>query len=77
MSEGERIVDVRGESCGMPVVRVEKFLKENAERQPFTVLGDHRPLLEPLQILGARHGWTVEIQQDESGNWRARFEPAA
>jgi len=70
----ERILDVRGDLCPGPALRVEEFLEQNRERAPFTVLGDHRPTLESLELLAARHGWSVEFEE-EGGDWKVRFRP--
>lgn len=74
-ADRERTIDVRGDPCALPALRVEKLLAEDASRLPFTVVGDHLPALEPLQLLAVRHGWTVEFGQEEGGYWRASFRP--
>jgi hypothetical protein len=60
----------------MPVLRVERFLKERSGGNPFAVLGDHEDTMEQLRFLAARHGWTCEIVRDGPGVWRAEFRPA-
>lgn len=67
------IIDVRGEMCPVPAIRVEKHLK--GAQEPFTVVGDHLPTIESLQLLAVRYGWKVEFVQDPSGDWKANFEP--
>jgi TusA-related sulfurtransferase len=74
---GETLVDVRGELCPVPAMRVERFLKANAERRPFTVIGDHRPSLESLALLVDRYGWQLEFEPAGDGDWRVRFRPAS
>jgi TusA-related sulfurtransferase len=69
----EAVIDIRGEPCGMPVLRVEKFLRENAARAPFTVLGDHEQTMDQLQMLALRYGWTCDVRRDPDGSWRASF----
>ena len=77
MSGEEPVVDVRGNTCPGPALTVEEFIQTKAQRQPFTVLGDHLPTLESLPLLAARHGWTCEFEQDpSSGDWKARFRPS-
>lgn len=71
----ERVLDVRGEMCPGPAVRVEKFLQENPTRAPFTVIGDHLPTLESLHLLAARYGWSVEFEE-QGADWQVRFRPA-
>jgi TusA-related sulfurtransferase len=77
VSEDDAIVDVRGETCPGPALRVERFLQKNAERRPFTVIGDHRPILESLPLLADRYGWVVEFEQVAGGDWHVRFRPRA
>ena len=68
-------VDIRGEPCGMPVLRVEKFLREKSGGAPFTVVGDDAQTMDQLRLLATRHGWTCEVRRD-GGDWRADFRPA-
>jgi TusA-related sulfurtransferase len=70
--EDENVLDVRGDMCPGPALRVEQFLKANASKAPFSVIGDHRPTLESLELLAERFGWTLEFRQ-EGGDWRVFF----
>lgn len=67
-------VDIRGEPCGMPVLRVEKFLKEQSGGAAFSVLGDDPQTMEQLRLLAARHGWTCDVKP-EGCDLRADFRP--
>ena len=67
-------VDIRGEPCGMPVLRVEKFLLEKSGGAPFTVVGDDAQTMEQLGLLASRHGWSCEVRR-EGRDWRAEFRP--
>jgi TusA-related sulfurtransferase len=73
MSDAGAVLDVRGEMCPMPSLRVEQFLKTHASNEPFSVLGDHLPTLESLELLAMRYGWNVAFEQAADGNWRAGF----
>lgn len=66
-------VDIRGEPCGMPVLRVEKFLLEKSGGAPFTVLGDDAQTMDQLRLLAARHGWTCEVSTQGPREFRAAF----
>lgn len=66
-------VDIRGEPCGMPVLRVERVLKEG---RAFDVLGDSEETMEQLQLLASRHGWSCALSR-EGADWRAAFVPKA
>ena len=66
-------VDIRGEPCGMPVLRVEKFLLEKSGGSPFAVVGDDAQTMDQLRLLAARHGWTCEVSPQGSGEFRAAF----
>jgi TusA-related sulfurtransferase len=65
-------VDIRGEPCGLPVIRVERVLKDG---QPFAVLGDQEQTMDQLRLLAMRHGWTCEVSK-EGADWKAEFKPA-
>jgi TusA-related sulfurtransferase len=65
-------VDIRGEPCGLPVVRVERVLKDGLA---FSVLGDREETMDQLQLLAARHGWTCAVSK-EGADWKADFKPS-
>ena len=67
------VVDIRGEPCGMPVVRVERHLEASGGR-PFRVLGDEEATMDQLRLLAAKHGWRCEVARD-GRDWRAEFRP--
>lgn len=73
MTGPNTVIDVRGEMCPMPSLRVEQFLKTHASGASFIVVGDHLPTLESLELLAARHGWSVAFEQADDGDWRAVF----
>lgn len=66
------MIDIRGEPCGMPVLRVERELERKA---PFTVLGDQEQTMEQLQLLALRRGWSCAVTR-EGADWKAEFTPA-
>ena len=68
-------VDIRGEPCGMPVLRVEKFLLKDSGGAPFAVLGDDAQTLDQLRLLAACHGWTCGAAPSGGRDWRAEFSP--
>ena len=74
---GLPVVDIRGEPCGMPVLRVEKFLRESARGAPFTVLGDTPQTIDQLRLIAANHGWRCDVADTGGGEWRARLAPGA
>jgi len=67
-------VDIRGEPCGMPVLRVEKFLLEKAEGAPFAVVGDDAGTMDQLRLLASRHGWSCDVTTS-GRDLRAEFRP--
>lgn len=69
------VVDIRGEPCGMPVLRVERFLLEASGGHPFTVRGDHEQTMDQLRLLALQHGWTCDVTRDGGADWRADFRP--
>ena len=68
-------VDIRGEPCGMPVLRVEKVLLKESGGAPFTVLGDDATTMDQLRLLATKHGWTCEVTPLGSREYRAEFRP--
>jgi len=71
------IVDLRGESCGMPEVRFLKFFAERDVQTPFILLADSAIALEPLLPIASRHGFRGRIERAEDGSCRVEFEPIA
>lgn len=71
---GEELLDLRGEPCGMPLVRVEKHLLASGG-QPFLVWGDELATLEALQVVALRRRWACDVLWQEGFDWRARFRP--
>ena len=67
-------VDIRGEPCGMPVARVEKYLLKESGGAPFAVLGDDAPTMDQLRLLAQRHGWSCRVAR-AGGDFRAEFAP--
>jgi TusA-related sulfurtransferase len=68
----DEVVDIRGEPCGMPVVRVEKVLLAG---RPFSVLGDQEQTMDQLRLLAAHHGWSCDVARGDDGLFRAGFAP--
>jgi TusA-related sulfurtransferase len=69
------VVDIRDEPCGMPVLRVERFLLEKSGRGAFSVLGDHEQTMDQLRLLAQRHGWTCDVRRESGSDWIATFRP--
>lgn len=75
MNGDEPVVDIRGEPCGMPVLRVERFLEEESGGKAFVVLGDHEQTMEQLRLLAVQKGWKCDVTRENRDSWRARFRP--
>ena len=69
------MIDIRGEPCGMPILRVENFLTKESGGRPFAVLGDHEQTMDQLRLLALKHRWTCEVAR-EGADWKAEFKPA-
>jgi len=52
----EKVVDVRGQACPVPVVKTRDAMKEN---QPVTVLVSKRDQVENVERMAGRSGWSV------------------
>jgi TusA-related sulfurtransferase len=70
------MIDLRGEPCGMPVLRVEAHLTKEADGRPFTVLGDQEQTMDQLRLLAMKHRWTCEVSRS-GADWRAEFKPGS
>ncbi len=73
----EDILDLRGEPCGVPGLRLERFLARHPDAGTVRVLSDHRPLLEPLEAVAARHGRRLRLERSDDGDWQATIEPCS
>ncbi|MCI0340805.1 MAG: YeeE/YedE family protein [Planctomycetales bacterium] len=71
-----RVLDLRGEPCGVPAERVVALIRESPSREPIVVLAD-RATLEDLPLVAAREGWECRIEPAEDGGWRALLAKAA
>lgn len=69
------VVDVRGETCPVPSLRLQEFLASNPSRAPFTVVGDHLPSMESMRHVAERAGWACEFAQRADGAWVASLSP--
>ena len=70
------IIDIRGEPCGMPVLRVERYLLKKSGNKGFKVYGDDEQTMDQLRMLALKHGWACEVAR-EGEEWRADFLPGA
>ena len=68
-------VDIRGEPCGMPVVRVERYLLRHSAGASFAVLGDDATTMDQLRLLAARHGWSCSVAMAGGRDFRSEFRP--
>ena len=68
-------IDIRGEPCGMPVLRVEKFLLRKSGGAAFAVIGDDAQTMDQLRLLASRHGWSCEVTPEGPRDFRAAFRP--
>ncbi|HWP95694.1 MAG TPA: sulfurtransferase TusA family protein [Syntrophomonadaceae bacterium] len=61
------IVDVRGLSCPIPVIRTKKVLDQGVSE--LLVLGDSSVSKENVGKLAGSSGYTVTMKVDEINNW--------
>lgn len=61
------IVDVRGLSCPIPVIRTKKILDQGVNE--LLVLGDSSVSKENVKKLAGSAGYTVTMKLDEKNRW--------
>ena len=64
-------LDVRGEICPYPMMKTVQALKKlNASDQGLEVITDHAPALETIPTQAVRLGYTAEIEETGTPEWR-------
>lgn len=64
-------LDVRGEICPYPMMKTVQALKKlKAEDPGLEVITDHAPALETIPTQAARLGFTAQIEETGSPEWR-------
>lgn len=64
-------LDVRGEICPYPMMKTVQALKKlKVDDEGLVVITDHAPALETIPTQAARLGFTVEVEETGSPEWR-------
>ncbi|MCK6578477.1 MAG: sulfurtransferase TusA family protein [Anaerolineae bacterium] len=64
-------IDLRGEICPYPMMKTVQALKKlGREDHELVVIIDHAPALETIPTQAERLGFTVEIKETGSPEWR-------
>jgi TusA-related sulfurtransferase len=64
-------LDVRGEICPYPMMKTVQALKKLAATEPgLEVITDHAPALETIPTQAARLGYSAEIVETGTPEWR-------
>ncbi len=64
-------LDVRGEICPYPMMRTVQALKKlKSHESELVVITDHAPALETIPTQAVRLGFTTEIEETGSPEWR-------
>lgn len=64
-------LDVRGEICPYPMMKTVQALKKlNGSDAGLEVITDHAPALETIPTQAARLGYTAQIEETGSPEWR-------
>ena len=67
-------LDVRGEICPYPMMKTVQALKKlKAGDSGLEVITDHAPALETIPTQAARLGFTTEIEETGTPEWRLRL----
>lgn len=64
-------LDVRGEICPYPMMKAVQALKKlNGDELGLHVITDHAPALDTIPTQAARLGYSAEIEETGSPEWR-------
>lgn len=64
-------LDVRGEICPYPMMKTVQALKKlQPADEGLEVITDHAPALETIPTQAARLGFTTQIEETRSSEWR-------
>jgi tRNA 2-thiouridine synthesizing protein A len=67
-------LDVRGEICPYPMMKTVQALKKlKSGDSGLEVITDHAPALETIPTQAARLGFTTEIEETGTPEWRLRL----
>jgi tRNA 2-thiouridine synthesizing protein A len=68
------LLDVRGEICPYPMIRTNRELDEsNPALKALDVLTDHPPALSTIPPEAMKRGYSCEIEEVASGEWKIRL----
>ena len=66
-----RELDVRGDICPYPMLKTVRALKAlSQDESGLEVITDHAPALETIPTQAARLGYSADIQETGSPEWR-------
>ncbi len=66
-----KLLDVRGEICPFPMMRTASALKKlSKDETSLEVMTDHAPALETIPTQAARLGFTTDIVETGTSEWR-------
>ncbi|MDO4853593.1 MAG: sulfurtransferase TusA family protein [Clostridia bacterium] len=63
------MLDVRGLNCPMPVLAVQREVKEKTPKS-LEVLADHMTAVYNIQRFAASQGYTVKVEETADGDYR-------
>ena len=69
------VVDVRGETCPIPLIETRKALRRAAEGDVVEVVGTHKASKKEIPMAVKNLGLeVVDIGEDDEGVWRIRIQ---
>lgn len=70
-------LDLRGEPCGVPLLRLERALAEASKNgeAPVRVRGEGGTLREDVELFAERSGWQVVSSAGSDEDWTVQFAP--
>lgn len=68
-------LDVRGEICPYPMMKAVEAMKKLEGSDTVIVITDHAPCLETIPPQAGRFGYTCEIEETGSPEWKISLIP--
>ena len=68
-------LDVRGEICPYPMMKAVEAMKKLEGSDTVIVITDHAPCLETIPPQARRFGYTCEIEETGSQEWKISLIP--
>ena len=68
-------LDVRGEICPYPMMKAVEAMKKMKGSESVVVITDHAPCLDTIPPQAIRNGYTYEVEETGSPEWKITLIP--